>query len=46
MMNNIFDQEIGGKLEVFIDDMIVKFIEEQLHEIHLNSVFNVYANII
>jgi hypothetical protein len=39
MMNNVFRNEIGNMLEVYMDDMIVKSEEEIDHTIHLRKVF-------
>ncbi|GAU27461.1 hypothetical protein TSUD_161470 [Trifolium subterraneum] len=40
MMNKVFHNEIGDKLEVYMDDMIVKSEEEIDHTIHLKRVFD------
>ena len=39
MMNKVFRNEIGDMLEVYMDDMIVKSIEELDHAAHLKKVF-------
>jgi hypothetical protein len=39
MMNNVFRNEIGNMLEVYMDDMIVKSEEENDHTMHLRKVF-------
>jgi hypothetical protein len=39
MMNNVFWDEIGQMLEVYMDDMIVKSEEEIDHTMHLRKVF-------
>lgn len=39
MMNNIFQEEIGEALEVYMNDMIVKSGQEELHTYHLQGVF-------
>lgn len=40
MMKKIFEGEISEILEVYINDMTIKYNEEQLHNIHLTKVFN------
>lgn len=39
MMNNIFHEEIREALEVYMNDMIVKFGWEELHTQHLQCIF-------
>ncbi|WJX56033.1 hypothetical protein P8452_41732 [Trifolium repens] len=39
MMNNVFRNQIGDMLEVYMDDMIVKSEEENDHTSHLRKVF-------
>lgn len=39
MMNKIFHEEIGEMLKVYIDDMIVKSVQKELHTQHLQHVF-------
>ena len=39
MMKKIFKKEIGGMLEVYMDDMVVKSTEESQHRHHLEEVF-------
>ncbi|MCI41180.1 hypothetical protein A2U01_0062413, partial [Trifolium medium] len=39
MMNKVFPGEIGDMLEVYMDDMIVKFRDEIDHTAHLCKVF-------
>lgn len=41
MMNKVFKEEIGDTFEVYIDDMLVKFSEEKLHDKHLTRVFQI-----
>lgn len=38
-MNKVFKEEIGETLEVYMDDMIVKSSEYELHDPHLNRIF-------
>lgn len=38
-MDEIFEEEIGETLEVYMDDMIVKSIKEEQHDKHLANVF-------
>jgi hypothetical protein len=37
MMNKVFKEEIGDILEVYMDNMIVKYAEENLHESYLQE---------
>lgn len=39
MMNEVFKQEIWELLEVYMNDMIVKSNEEDLHDKHIASIF-------
>lgn len=39
-INKIFKKEVIDMLEVYMDDMILKFNEDELHEEHPTSVFN------
>lgn len=39
MVNKVFKEEIGETLEVYMDDMIVRFGEEELHNQYLKCVF-------
>lgn len=34
-MNKVFKEDIGESLEVYMDDMIVKLIKEELHNYYL-----------
>lgn len=40
IMNNIFEEEIGEMLEVYMYYMILKSKEEQLHDIYVTNIFN------
>lgn len=40
MMNKTFEGEINETLEVYVDAMIIKSSEKQLHEGHLTSMLN------
>lgn len=35
IMNKVFQKEIGETLEVYMDDMIVNFGQEEIHDQHL-----------
>ena len=39
MMNKVFRNEICDMIEVYVDDMIVKLMEEVDHALHLKKVF-------
>lgn len=39
MMNKIFQEEIGETLEVYMDDMIVKYDQDEIHAQQLKWVF-------
>lgn len=39
MMHKVFLEEIGKTLEVFMEDMIVKFNQEEIHDPHFQRVF-------
>ena len=38
-MNRIFDEQIGKKIEVYIDDMVVKTKEHPSHKQNLQDIF-------
>lgn len=40
MMNKTFEGEINEILEVYVDDMIIKPSEKELHECHLTSMLS------
>jgi len=39
MMNKVFHPEIGDMLEVYMDDIILKSVEEHYHKDHMEMVF-------
>lgn len=39
MMNKVLKEEIGGTLEVYMDDIIVKYGKEELHDKYLSCMF-------
>ena len=40
LVNKVFKSEIGKTIEVYVDDMVVKSTEEEVHQNNLNKVFD------
>ena len=41
LVNKMFQKKIGASMEVYIDDMLVKYVKVELHITHLAKAFQV-----